>query len=187
MPEPRRFFISSIAARKPLGSNSSTTWLRNLWPFTSSGAAAADLALPPPIASCFFASFLVLFVLTGVGNGSTFQMIPKAFQAHHVRAAGPGGEPVRRQALAAARLETAAALGFIAAIGAYGGWLIPQGYGVSTSLTGGPVAALWGLVAFYLVCLGVVWRNFLRPAPAGVEPAAEPERELAEAGALSVR
>jgi len=66
-------------------------------------------------------------------------------------------------------VETAAALGFIAAIGAYGGWLIPQGYGVSTSLTGGPIAALWGLIAFYVVCLALVRWNFLRPAPVAAE------------------
>ncbi|HWD73451.1 MAG TPA: MFS transporter [Actinomycetota bacterium] len=117
----------------------------------------------------FFASFLVLFVLTGIANGSTFQMIPKAFQAHHLRAAAGAGEAGRLAALGAARVETAAALGFIAAIGAYGGWLIPQGYGVSTSLTGGPIAALWGLIAFYVVCLAVVRWNFLRPAPLPVE------------------
>ncbi len=117
----------------------------------------------------FFTSFLVLFVLTGIGNGSTFQMIPKAFQAHHLRAAGGAGEAGRLAALGAARVETAAALGFIAAIGAYGGWLIPQGYGVSTSLTGGPIAALWGLIAFYVVCLAVVRWNFLRPSPLYVE------------------
>jgi MFS transporter, NNP family, nitrate/nitrite transporter len=117
----------------------------------------------------FFASFLVLFVLTGIANGSTFQMIPKAFQAHHLRAAAGAGEAGRLAALGAARVETAAALGFIAAIGAYGGWLIPQGYGVSTSLTGGPIAALWGLIAFYVVCLAVVRWNFLRPSPLPVE------------------
>ncbi|MEA2504981.1 MAG: transporter, family, nitrate/nitrite transporter, partial [Actinomycetota bacterium] len=117
----------------------------------------------------FFASFLLLFILTGIGNGSTFQMIPKAFQAHHLRSAAGAGEAARLAALGTARVETAAALGFIAAIGAYGGWLIPQGYGVSTSLTGGPIAALWGLIAFYVVCLAIVRWNFLRPSPAAVE------------------
>ena len=117
----------------------------------------------------FFASFLVLFVLTGIANGSTFQMIPKAFQAHHLRAAAGASEADRLAALGAARVETAAALGFIAAIGAYGGWLIPQAYGVSTSLTGGPIAALWGLMAFYVVCLAVVRSNFLRPSPLPAE------------------
>jgi len=117
----------------------------------------------------FFASFLLLFVLTGIANGSTFQMIPKAFQAYHLRAGAAGGEGERLAALGRAKVETAAALGFIAAIGAYGGWLIPQGYGVSTSLTGGPVAALWVLIAFYVVCLALVRWNFLRPAPVAVE------------------
>src|SRR6185503_4081324 len=56
IPEPRRFFMSSTAARKPLGSKPSTTWPRNLCPPTSSGAGPSDLAAPPPIASAFFAS-----------------------------------------------------------------------------------------------------------------------------------
>jgi NNP family nitrate/nitrite transporter-like MFS transporter len=125
----------------------------------------------------FFASFLLLFILTGIGNGSTFQMIPKAFQAHHLRAAAGAGEAGRLSALGTARVETAAALGFIAAIGAYGGWLIPQGYGVSTSLTGSPIAALWGLIAFYVVCLAIVRWNFLRPSPQGVESERTPVKD----------
>ena len=106
----------------------------------------------------FFASFLALFVVTGIGNGSTFQMIPTAFQDHHLRSAD-GGAPAREAAIGVARVETAAALGFISAIGAYGGWLIPQGFGVSTSLTGGPVGALYVLVAFYVTCLALTWRH----------------------------
>src|SRR5207244_6052052 len=91
----------------------------------------------------FFVSFLVLFVLTGIGNGSTFQMIPKAFQAHHLRAATGASEEDRLAAPGAARVEAAAALGFIAAIGAYGGWGIPQRLGVPTRPPGGPIARLW--------------------------------------------
>ena len=60
-------------------------------------------------------------------------------------------------------------------------WLIPQGYGVSTSLTGGPIAALWGLIGFYVVCLALVRWNFLRPAPLSVEP----DLTLAGAGVSS--
>ena len=122
----------------------------------------------------FFVSFLVLFVLTGIGNGSTFQMVPRAFQAHHLRLASDGGEPARHRAITSARLETAAALGFISAIGAYGGWLIPQAYGVSTSLTGGPVGAMYLLIAIYLTCLWLTWRSFLGPGLATVGSPASP-------------
>jgi len=131
----------------------------------------------------FFASFLVLFILTGIGNGSTYQMIPRAFQARRLVGVAGMGEATTQAALGTARRETAAALGFIAAIGAYGGWLIPQGYGVSTSLTGGPAAALYVLIAFYAVCLFLVWRNFLgqhpsravAPALASLEAEVSPE------------
>src|SRR6202022_3631746 len=49
------------------------------------------------------------------------QMIPKAFQAHHLRSAAGAGEAARLAALGTARVETAAALRFIAALGASGG------------------------------------------------------------------
>lgn len=110
----------------------------------------------------FLTTFLVLLMLSGIGNGSTYRMIPIIFRAMHLGMAGiavPGGS---ESALAAARRETAAALGFIGAIGAYGGWLIPQGYGVSQSLTGGPAGAFYGFIVFYLTCLGLTWWYYLR-------------------------
>jgi NNP family nitrate/nitrite transporter-like MFS transporter len=54
-------------------------------------------------------------------------------------------------------------VGFIGAVGAYGGWLIPQSYGMSISLTGTPFLALESIMLLYLVCMLVLWRNFLRP------------------------
>ena len=64
--------------------------------------------------------------------------------------------------MAAGRRESAAALGFISAIGAYGGFVIPQAFGISTSATGGPQAALLGFIAFYGSCVGLTWWCYLR-------------------------
>ena len=62
-----------------------------------------------------------------------------------------------------AKIETSAAVGFIGAIGAYGGWMIPQTFGLSISLTGAPFRALELIMGLYLVCLAVLWTGFLRP------------------------
>lgn len=107
----------------------------------------------------FLAMFLVLFVATGVGNGSTFRMVPIIFRAHHC---GPDGGAVDDAAITAGRRESAAALGIISAVGAYGGFLIPQTFGLSTNATGGPQAALASFIAFYGSCMVVTWWCYLR-------------------------
>jgi NNP family nitrate/nitrite transporter-like MFS transporter len=108
----------------------------------------------------FLAAFIVLFLLTGIGNGSTYRMIPMIYRAIHTNGSTEG--PAHDAAVAKARSETAAAVGFIGAVGAYGGWLIPQSFGFATSLTGGPVPAIVGFILFYGTCLGMTWWYYLR-------------------------
>src|SRR5260370_35791981 len=62
----------------------------------------------------------------------------------------------------AARIESAAAFGFIGAIGACGGYLIPRGFGASIAVTGGPHLALEIYLAFYATCLALTWWYYLR-------------------------
>lgn len=100
----------------------------------------------------FFAMFLCLFALTGIGNGSTFMQVPAIFLTLHKRMAKPG-DAAQKHAAADATKEAAAVLGFSGAIGAYGGFFIPKSYGTSIALTGGVEAALYAFIAFYLSCL----------------------------------
>ena len=71
--------------------------------------------------------------------------------------------------------DRGAALGFIGAIGACGGYLIPSGFGKSIAITGGPQLALEIYLAFYAVCLAFTWWFYLRrsPAEAGATSLAE--------------
>jgi NNP family nitrate/nitrite transporter-like MFS transporter len=62
----------------------------------------------------------------------------------------------------AASIESAAALGFIGAIGACGGYLIPRGFGASIAGTGGPHLALEAFLTFYVTCLALTWWYYLR-------------------------
>lgn len=110
----------------------------------------------------FLAMFLILFVTTGIGNGSTYRMIPSIFREENLRRARGQGEGGRLLALRIASIESAAALGFIGAIGACGGYLIPRGFGASIAATGGPHLALQVYLAFYGVCIALTWWYYLR-------------------------
>lgn len=112
----------------------------------------------------FLLGFLLLFFTSGIGNGSTFSMIPVIFQTLHLRqaeAAGAGDQALREAELNGAR-ESAAVLGFTGAIGAYGGFFIPKSFGSSIGMTGTPHAALWFFIVFYVLCLAVTWWFYSR-------------------------
>ncbi len=108
----------------------------------------------------FFASFMALFFLTGVGNASTFQMIP-AIMGSEIPRLMPElkGIELRRQA----ERESAAIIAFTSAVAAYGAFFIPKAYGTSIAMTGGPVAALWAFLGFYVICLALTWFYYTRP------------------------
>lgn len=88
----------------------------------------------------FFISFIVLFITTGIANGSVFQMIPMIFVPK----------------------ESAAVLGFSGAIAAYGAFLIPKSFGASIKFTGSPEFALYCFIVYYLSCIFVTWWYYLR-------------------------
>lgn len=110
----------------------------------------------------FFLCFLVLFLTTGIGNGSTFRMIPVIFLTERMRGVNRQDGAAVVRATKEANTEAAATLGFTAAMAAYGGFFIPKSYGSSIALTGGPEAALYTFIAFYLICIAVTWWHYAR-------------------------
>jgi NNP family nitrate/nitrite transporter-like MFS transporter len=102
---------------------------------------------------------MVLFVTSGIGNGSTFRMIPVIFMSD-ARDAAHGADP--QAVLKNGNKQAAAVLGFSAAMGAYGGFFIPKSYGTSITLTGSPHAALWLFIVFYLTCIAITWWFYAR-------------------------
>jgi NNP family nitrate/nitrite transporter-like MFS transporter len=111
----------------------------------------------------FFAMFMLLFLTTGIGNGSTFRMIPIIFHTLHERM-NPGATDEAAKTLLRrnAGKEAAAVVGFSSAVAAYGAFFIPKSYGTSISLTGGPEAALYCFIAFYISCIAVTWWFYAR-------------------------
>ncbi len=108
----------------------------------------------------FFACFMALFFLTGVGNASTFQMIPSIMRKEIARLM-PGVSDDDR--LKTAERESAAIIAFTSAIAAYGAFFIPKAYGTSITMTGAPHGALWAFFGFYVICLALTFLVYSRP------------------------
>ena len=109
----------------------------------------------------FLTMFIILFALTGIGNGSTFRMIPVIFLQERQHAAAKDAAS-QRQAMLDGGKEAAAVLGFSGAVGAYGGFFIPKSFGTAIDLTGSPHAALWAFIVFYATCVAVTWLWYSR-------------------------
>jgi NNP family nitrate/nitrite transporter-like MFS transporter len=118
----------------------------------------------------FLAAFLALFVTTGLGNGSTFRMIPVIFRRQNLAAVHGKGAEAERTALATARRESAAVLGFTSAIGACGGFLIPRSFGASIKATGSAETALMAFLLFYVSCVALTWWFYARRAAVSSAP-----------------
>jgi len=138
---------------------SRVTW----WNFVAMAALSYSVLLSVQTHSfaAFLTAFLLLFVTSGIGNGSTFRMIPVIFREQCLRESA-AGDSAKADAMARARRETAAVLGLSSAIGAVGGYLIPRSFGASIKATGSPATALSWFLAYYIVCIAVTWWYYRR-------------------------
>jgi nitrate/nitrite transporter NarK len=112
----------------------------------------------------FLVAFLFVFAATGIGNGSTYRMIPAIWKVN-AKKAGAAGSPARVAADSKATKEASAVLGIAGAIGALGGFLIPITFG--SPWVDDPVQAVKSafviFTVFYLICVAVTWAFYLRP------------------------
>ncbi|AXE86292.1 nitrate/nitrite transporter [Streptomyces sp. Go-475] len=131
----------------------------SLWNYVAMGAATAVLigASMEKSLALFTAAFVVLFVLSGLGNGSTFKMIPGIFQ-NKALAKGLKGE----EAAAYGRRLSGASMGLIGAVGALGGVGINLAFRQSFLSYGSGTGAFVAFLAFYAVCFTVTWAVYLR-------------------------
>jgi NNP family nitrate/nitrite transporter-like MFS transporter len=120
---------------------------------------AIDMKGDPTSFPVFFASFLFLFAATGVGNASTFQMIPAIMRKEVARLeAGLNAADRVKQS----DKESAAIIGFTSAIAAYGAFFIPKSFGTSIAMTGSAETALYSFLGFYVSCVLATWWFYTR-------------------------
>jgi NNP family nitrate/nitrite transporter-like MFS transporter len=124
-----------------------------LWTFVAMAAATALILAASAGHSLplFIAAFTVLFALTGIGNGSTYKMIPAVFRA------GYPDDP------AEARRRSTALIGLAAAIGAFGGVLVNLAFRQSFQSGDAGISAYVAFLAAYAACAVLTWAVYLRP------------------------
>ncbi|HEX3790691.1 MAG TPA: nitrate/nitrite transporter [Pseudonocardiaceae bacterium] len=126
--------------------------------------------------SLFAVGFMLLFVLSGVGNGSVYKMIPSIFK-NKALSAIDGGAPAEPALLRARRLS-GALIGIAGALGALGGVLINLAFRESFLSVKTGVPAFIGFLVFYAICFVVTWLVYLRSAAAKSATATESKSEL---------
>ncbi|MFC7340392.1 nitrate/nitrite transporter [Saccharopolyspora griseoalba] len=156
-----------------------------LWNFVLMAAGVGVLLIASAQSSfpLYIAAFIVLFTLTGVGNGSTYKMIPAVFAKEAEDEVTSGGSATA--AFARARRVSGAVIGIAGALGALGGVGINLAFRSSYSAAAGNGdAALWVFLAYYLVCVIITWAIYLRSTLAEPASGARPVRRetTAEAG-----
>jgi NNP family nitrate/nitrite transporter-like MFS transporter len=138
--------------------------LVTFWNFVAMAAAAGIVLVASREKSLplFLVGFIALFVFSGVGNGSTYKMIPAIFRAKSARLVGGGAdaELTERES----RRLAGALIGIAGAIGAFGGVLVNVAFRQSflTYKTGD--AAYLAFIVFYALCFLVTWAVYLRPS-----------------------
>jgi NNP family nitrate/nitrite transporter-like MFS transporter len=177
--------IGSVA--RPLGG-----WLSDriggarvtLWCFVGMGAftATAIAGVSGRSFPLFFGSFMAIFLLAGMGNGSTYRMIPSIFTALGRKEAAEKGLDPEHTAVDFKR-RAAAVIGIAGAIGAFGGFLIQvvlreaslgvtalvsaaqtpvEKLAIAEANAGWSIPALWVFLGAYVVFAAMTWFFYLR-------------------------
>lgn len=116
-------------------------------------AASSAKSLP-----LFVAAFLVIFALTGIGNGSTYRMIPAIFKAKGEALFGDDAAG----AAAWSRRVSGGVIGLVGAVGALGGLFINLTFRESFLSARSGIPAFVGFLIFYAVCCGVTYVVYVR-------------------------
>ena len=130
----------------------------------------------------FFGSYMLIFLLAGAGNGSTYRMIPSIFLALGRDEARSNGLDPKATALEFKR-RAAAVIGIAGAVGAFGGFLIQLAFreaslpvSAAVKAAGSPaeklavaqanadwsIPALYAFLGAYVVLAALTWFCYLR-------------------------
>jgi NNP family nitrate/nitrite transporter-like MFS transporter len=120
--------------------------------------------------------FMVLFVLSGMGNGSVFKLIPPVFEA--LGRSLNVSEAERRQW---SRAKSGSLIGICSAAGALGGVVINMAPRESYLPSGTETSAYWLFLTSYVVAAILTWTMYMRrPASAPDVPDSVVDAEPAQ-------
>jgi NNP family nitrate/nitrite transporter-like MFS transporter len=111
----------------------------------------------------FITGFVLLFIFSGLGNGSTYKMIPAIFHAKAQLEVGSGVDIT--EADTRARRRSGALIGLAGAIGAFGGVLVNLAFRRSFLTLHNGDGAYLAFLIFYAICFAVTWLVFIRKHP----------------------
>ncbi|ROT34210.1 NarK/NasA family nitrate transporter [Micromonospora sp. HM5-17] len=136
-----------------------------LWNFAAmaAGAGLVYVASGERSLPLYLTGFVGLFVFSGIGNGSTYKMIPAIFRARAARAVAAGELDAETAQRWAWRLS-GALIGIASAVGAFGGVLVNIAFRQSFLAYASADAAYLAFIAWYAVCFLVTWAVYLRPS-----------------------
>jgi NNP family nitrate/nitrite transporter-like MFS transporter len=151
---------------RPLGGRMADRWggaqvTLGTFAAMAAGAALVLAASQSRSLPLFLTGFTALFVLSGIGNGSTYKMIPAIFQARAREAVAVGADPAVAEN--DSRHRASALIGMAGAIGAFGGVLVNVAFRQSFLASKNGNAAYLAFLAAYAVCFAVTWAVYLRP------------------------
>jgi NNP family nitrate/nitrite transporter-like MFS transporter len=134
------------------------------WNFVAMAGAATVVLVASKQGSLalFLVGFIALFVFSGIGNGSTYKMIPAIFRAKARLSIAAGAEP--EAADRSARRLSRALIGIAGAVGAMGGVGVNLAFRQSFLHRGTGDAAYAAFLGLYVLCLAVTWVVYLRPS-----------------------
>jgi NNP family nitrate/nitrite transporter-like MFS transporter len=123
----------------------------------------------------YITGFMVLFVLSGMGNGSVFKLIPSVYEARS-RSLDTSEDERRHWA----RAMSGSLIGICSAVGALGGVGINLALRQSYLSSGTETSAYWAFLAAYVVAAIMTWMVYVRrPASAQSLSGSAPETEAA--------
>lgn len=133
-----------------------------LWNFGGMAIAAVVVLIASKQASLplFYAGFIGLFVFSGIGNGSTYKMIPTIFHRDAQHKIDHGADIL--EAENSSRRLANAAIGIAGAIGAFGGVLVNIAFRQSFLTYKNGDGAYVSFIAFYIVCAILTWAVYAR-------------------------
>lgn len=150
---------------RPVGGHLADRWggaRVTFWTFAAmaAGAGLVLVASRGDSLPLFLTGFVLLFLLSGLGNGSAYKMIPAVYRAEARRRTARGEDAAAAESRA--HQHANALMGIAGAVGALGGVLVNVAFR-QAFLTGGTgEPAYLAFLAWYVLCLAVTWTVYLR-------------------------